>query len=75
MQKARFAAHADRKDDYMFIVEHEGRKIGCVVLKGNAALNFYDRCGFWISGSAADHDVLTLNWPNHPGGRFRFLSS
>lgn len=110
MQKAWFAAYQDRKDDYMFIVEHEGKKvgcmgfrlvkgradiynviaapgaagkgwmaaamrlmcsyigashtknIGCVVLKGNDALSFYDRCGFWISGSAADHDILTLNW-------------
>jgi ribosomal protein S18 acetylase RimI-like enzyme len=110
MQKAWFAGYLKRKDDFMFIVEHEGKKagcmgfrmekgradvynviaapgakgkglmtaamrvlcsyigahhtknIGCVVLKGNAALNYYDRCGFWISGSAADHDVMTLNW-------------
>jgi len=110
MQKAWFAGYLSRKDDFMFIVEHEGKKagclgfrlekgradvynviaapgmggkglmtaamrilcsyigarhtknIGCVVLKGNEALKYYDRCGFWISGSGADRDILTLNW-------------
>lgn len=110
MQKAWFAAYQARKDDFMFIVEHEGKKagcmgfrlekgradiynviaapdgkgkglmkaamrllcshiglhhtknIGCVVVKGNPALEFYDRCGFWISGSASDRDIMTLNW-------------
>ncbi len=111
MQKAWYAGYLKRKDDFMFIVEHEGKKagclgfrmengradvynviaapeaagkgimaaamilmcsyigasrtqnIGCVVLKGNPALAYYDRCGFWISGSAADRDILSLNWP------------
>jgi ribosomal protein S18 acetylase RimI-like enzyme len=110
MQKAWFADYHDRKDDYMFIVEHDGKNagcmgfrlekgradvynviaspwgrgkgllaagmrlmcsyiaslhtknIGCVVVKGNPAIEFYDRCGFWISGSAADRDIMTLNW-------------
>lgn len=109
MQKAWFAAYLERDDDYMFIVENEGRKagclgfrlkkgaadiynviaapgsqgkgtmaaamrllcsyigehhtknIGCLVLKGNAALEFYTHCGFKVTGEGEDHEVLTLD--------------
>jgi len=110
MQKAWFAAYLERPGDYMFIVEHEGRKagclgfrlengaadiynviaapgsegkglmaaalrlmcshigmqhtkkIGCLVLKGNPALAFYESCGFRAAEDRGDHTVLTLDW-------------
>jgi len=111
MQKAWFAAYLERPGDFLFIVEHDGRKagclgfrlekdaaevynviaapgeegkgtmtaamrllcahigehhtktIGCLVLKGNPALAFYERCGFRITGEGTDHDVLTFTRP------------
>jgi ribosomal protein S18 acetylase RimI-like enzyme len=38
------------------------RDIGCLVLKGNPALSFYERCGFKITGDGGDHHILTLDW-------------
>lgn len=110
MQKAWFAGYLERTDDYMFVVERDGKKagclgfrlekgaadiynviaapgeggrgtmtaamkllcsyianhhtkqIGCLVLKGNAARGFYERCGFKITGEGKGHDILTLDW-------------
>ncbi len=110
MQGAWFAAYLERQNDYMFVIEHEGKKvgclgfrldkgaadvynviaapgatgkglmtaamlllcshigehhtknIGCLVLKGNEALAYYERCGFRITGNGKDHDILTLDW-------------
>ena len=109
MQKDWFASYLQRPDDFMFVVEHEGRKagcmgfrlqkdgsadayniiaapggagkglmkaamrlmcahiashhtrdIGCLVVKGNPAVSFYEHCGFKVVGDGGRHHILKL---------------
>ncbi|OGR47474.1 MAG: hypothetical protein A2X40_07930 [Elusimicrobia bacterium GWC2_65_9] len=109
MQKTWYASYLLRPEDFMFIVEHKGRKvgcmgfrlqkdgsadvyniivapggagkglmkaamglmcahiashhtkdIGCLVLKGNPAVTFYEHCGFKNVADAGDHIILKL---------------
>lgn len=109
MQKAWYRTYLERTHDYMFIVEFQGdkvgcmgfrviggaadvyniiaapggegrglmraamavmcsyaarqtRDIGCLVLKKNPAKNYYERCGFKITGDGGDHDIFKLDW-------------
>jgi RimJ/RimL family protein N-acetyltransferase len=111
MQQEWFDSYRKRPEDFMFIVEHEGAKagcmavrrmpdgsvdaynmivapgfagkglmraamrvmcswaaaslgkdIGCLVLKGNPALRYYQACGYRVVGDGGDHDVLKLDW-------------
>lgn len=39
-----------------------GRDIGCLVLKDNPAVGYYERCGFKIAGDGGDHHVMKLDW-------------
>lgn len=110
MQRDWFEAYQGRPDDWMFIVEHEGAKagcmavrrvkdgsvdaynmivapgfagkglmksamrvmcswaakklgedIGCLVVKKNPALGYYQACGYKVVGDGGDHDILKLD--------------
>ncbi len=45
-----------------FAADRHGRNIGCLVLKENPALAFYERCGFKIAGDGGNHHVMALDW-------------
>jgi len=111
MQKKWFEAYQRRPKDFMFLVEKDGKKIGCMafrilddgsadvynviaapgaagqglmkaalaamcsyaadgftkdvgclVLKDNPAVGFYEACGFKIAGDGGGHHVLKLDW-------------
>ncbi len=111
MQQDWYKKYRARPDDYMFIVEKENRKagcmgmrvekggavdayniigtpggagkglmkaamavmcsyaadrftkdIGCLVLKNNPAIGYYQACGFKIAGDGGDHHIFKLDW-------------
>jgi RimJ/RimL family protein N-acetyltransferase len=111
MQKDWYAKYLNRPDDFMFIVEQEGLKvgcmgfrlegsgaidtyniiaspagagkgimkramavlcsyaadfytkdIGCLVLKSNTAVGYYQSCGFNITGRGDKHHIFKLDW-------------
>lgn len=43
-----------------YIAEARTKKIGCLVLKGNPAQEYYKACGFRRTGEDEIHDVFTL---------------
>lgn len=111
MQSEWYEGYRKRPDDFMFIVEHEDAKagcmgfrllesgaadtynmiaaseakgkglmkaamlvmcshiaarhtkdIGCLVMKGNPAVSYYEHCGYKVVGEADDHHILKLDW-------------
>lgn len=38
------------------------KDIGCLVLKGNPAVGYYEHCGYRITGDGGDHHMLKLDW-------------
>lgn len=38
------------------------KDIGCVVLKDNPAVGYYEACGFKVAGDGGDHDQFKLDW-------------
>lgn len=46
-----------------YIAENRTKKIGCLVLKGNPAQEYYKACGFRRTGEDEIHDVFTLESP------------
>ena len=110
MQKEWYAGYLARPDDFMFVVERDGakigcmglraaggavdvyniiaapggagkglmtaamalmcsyaaaeygRNIGCLVLKKNPAVSYYQRCGFSVVADGGDHHVFKLDW-------------
>ena len=111
MQAEWYAAYRKRPDDFMFIVEKDGAKagcmgyrimpggeadtynmiaapeakgqgimkaamllmcsyiaqtrtkdIGCLVVKGNPAVSYYEHSGNGVAGDGGDHHMLKLDW-------------
>lgn len=111
MQRRWYEGYRARPQDWMFVVEHEGRKagcmgfrrledgsvdaynmiaapgfagkglmksamrlmcsyaaeacgrdIGCLVVKGNPALRYYEACGYRVVGEGKGHHILKLDW-------------
>jgi len=44
------------------IAEKFTKDIGCLVIKGNDALKYYEHCGYRIVGTADGHEVLKVEW-------------
>jgi len=42
------------------IASHHTSDIGCLVVKGNPAVAFYEHCGFRIVADGGDHHILKL---------------
>ena len=45
-----------------YIAARHTRDIGCLVLKGNPAVGWYESCGFRVAGDGGDHHRLKLDW-------------
>lgn len=45
-----------------YIAEKFTKDIGCLVIKGNDALKYYEHCGYRVVGSADGHVVLKVEW-------------
>ena len=45
-----------------YIAATRTKDIGCLVLKGNPAAGYYQRCGFNIVGDGGDHHIFKLDW-------------
>lgn len=56
-----------------FIAATRTKDIGCLVLKGNPAVGYYERCGFKIAGDGGDHHVFKLDWSRFQPVRFDVL--
>lgn len=38
------------------------KDIGCLVVKGNPAVSYYEHCGYRVAGDGGDHHILKLDW-------------
>ena len=45
-----------------YIAERHSKDIGCLVLKNNPAVKYYEHCGYKIAGDGGDHHILKLDW-------------
>lgn len=45
-----------------YIAETYTKDIGCLVVKGNDALKYYEHCGYRVVGTADGHDILKVEW-------------
>lgn len=44
------------------IAKTRTRNIGCLVVKGNPAVSYYEHCGYKVVGDGGDHHILKLDW-------------
>ena len=44
------------------IAERHTKDIGCLVVKSNPAVKYYEHCGYKIVGDGGDHHILKLDW-------------
>ncbi|MEQ1919651.1 MAG: GNAT family N-acetyltransferase, partial [Elusimicrobiota bacterium] len=45
-----------------YIAQTRTKDIGCLVVKGNPAVSYYEHCGYRVTGDGGDHHVLSLDW-------------
>lgn len=45
-----------------YIAEARTKDIGCLVVKGNPAVTYYEHCGYRVVGEGEGHHVLKLDW-------------
>lgn len=45
-----------------YIAKTRTKDIGCLVVKGNPAVGYYEHCGYRVAGDGGDHHVLKLDW-------------
>ena len=49
-----------------WIADNFTKDIGCLVVKGNEAIKYYEHCGYRIVGSADGHEILKVEWGAMP---------
>ena len=45
-----------------YIASTRTKDIGCLVVKGNPAVSYYEHCGYRVTGDGGDHHILKLDW-------------
>lgn len=49
-----------------YIAETFTTDIGCLVVKGNPAVKYYEHCGYRVAGGAEGHYILKVDWSAMP---------